>query len=413
MRIHIVGGGPAGLYFAILMKRLDAGHDVAVFERDAPDDTFGWGIVFSDQTFGYLKDQDEPTYRAINAACERWDNVDVVHLDQKITIRGNRFSGIQRLTFLNILHQRCRELGVDLRFHTRVTDDDLTGGDARPDRLRQGYGGPPKLHAKAEGRAYTDCDLLVGADGANSAVRRLHDAAFRPTLEAGRNKYIWLGTTCLFHGLTLTFRASDAGPFAAHSYKFSGSMSTFIVECSEDTWARAGLGELSQQQTCDYLARLFAADLHGHPLLANNFVKWLNFPFVANARWHHDRIVLVGDALHTAHFSIGSGTKLALEDAIALATCLKAEPEVLRALEAFERGRKPTIEDYQRAARESQAWFEDLDRVVKLEPHELAYQIMTRSKKIDLEKLRQRDPDFVAAYERVRDRPPSTGSRPP
>jgi len=386
MRIHVVGGGPAGLYFAILMKRLDPGHEIAVFERDGPHDTFGWGIVFSDQTFGYLEDQDEPTFRAIDAACERWDNVDVVHRDRKITIRGNRFSGIQRLKFLNILHQRCRDLGVDLRFHTRVTDDDLTRGDARP-----------------EGRAYTACDLLVGADGANSGVRRIHAAAFRPTLESGRNKYIWLGTTCLFHGLTLTFRASDAGPFASHSYKFSGSMSTFIVECSEGTWSRAGLGEMSQQQTCDYLARLFAADLNGHPLLANNFVKWLNFPFVANGRWHHDRIVLVGDALHTAHFSIGSGTKLALEDAIALATCMRTEPEIPRALEAFERGRKPVIEEYQRAARESQAWFEDLDRVLELEPHELAFQIMTRSKKIDLEKLRQRDPVFVAAYERARD----------
>jgi anthraniloyl-CoA monooxygenase len=374
MRIRIVGGGPAGLYFAILMKRLDAAHDIVLFERDGPDDTFGWGIVFSDQTFGYLKDQDEPSYRAISEGCERWDNVDVVHRDQKITIRGNRFSGIQRLRFLNILHQRCRELGVDVRFHTLVTE------------------------------AVRDCDLLIGADGANSGIRRLHADVFQPTLQPGRNKYIWLGTTRIFDGLTLTFRASADGPFAAHSYKFSSSMSTFIVECSEATWSRAGLGEMSQQDTCDYLARLFAPDLDGHPLLANNFVKWLNFPFVANARWHHGRIALVGDALHTAHFSIGSGTKLALEDSIALANCLKGDSDVPRALATFERERKPIIEEYQRAARESQAWFEDLDRVLELEPYELAFEIMTRSKKIDLEKLRQRDPRFVAAYERARDR---------
>jgi anthraniloyl-CoA monooxygenase len=377
MKIRIVGGGPAGLYFAILMKRLDASNDIVVFERDGPNDTFGWGIVFSDQTFGYLKDQDEPSYQAINAACERWDNVDVVHRDRKITIRGNRFSGVQRLKFLNILHQRCRKLDVDLRFHTRVTDEELAG--------------------------LTAVDLLVAADGASSGIRRLYSDVFQPTVETGRNKYIWLGTTRLFHGLTLTFRATADGAFAAHSYKFSPTMSTFIVECLEATWSRAGLGEMTQQETCEYLARVFAADLEGHSLLANNFVKWLNFPLVANTRWHHGHVALLGDALHTAHFSIGSGTKLALEDAIGLADSLRRESEVSRALQSFERDRKPVIEEYQRAARESQAWFEDLDRALALEPHELAYEIMTRSKKIDLEKLRQRDPEFVAAYERARD----------
>jgi anthraniloyl-CoA monooxygenase len=386
MKIRIVGGGPAGLYFAILMKRLSAANDIVVFERDGPDDTFGWGIVFSDQTFGYLKDQDEPSYQSINTACERWDNVDVVHRDRKITIRGNRFSGVQRLRFLNILHQRCRDLGVDLRFHTRVTDEDVAGIEAPG----------PKPQARL------DCDLLVAADGANSGIRRLHADAFQPTVQTGRNKYIWLGTTRPFHGLTLTFRASEHGAFAAHSYKFSPTMSTFIVECAETTWARANLGEMPQQETSAYLERVFAADLEGHPLLANNFVKWLNFPLVANARWRHGRIALLGDALHTAHFSIGSGTKLALEDAIGLANCLRTESDVSRALESFERDRKPVIEEYQRAARESQAWFEDLDRAVALEPHELAFEIMTRSKKIDLEKLRQRDPEFVAAYERAR-----------
>ena len=374
MKIRIVGGGPAGLYFAILMKRLDAANDVVVFERDGPDDTFGWGIVFSDQTFGYLKDQDEPSYQAISAACERWDNVDVVHREQKITIRGNRFSGIQRLKFLNILHRRCRELGVDLRFNTRVTDDDVAGME----------------------------DLLVGADGANSGIRRLFVDELQPTVELGRNKYIWLGTTRLFHGLTLTFRASTDGAFAAHSYKFSSTMSTFIVECAEATWARAGLAGMSQRETCDYLARVFAVDLEDHPLLTNDFVKWLNFPLVANRRWHHGRVALLGDALHTAHFSIGSGTKLALEDAIALADCLRKDSEISQALERFERDRKPVIEEYQRAARESQSWFEDLDHALALEPHELAYELMTRSKKIDLEKLRQRDPEFVAQYETFR-----------
>lgn len=376
MKITIVGGGPAGLYFAILMKRLDAAHEVAVLERDGPDDTFGWGIVFSDQTFGYLRDQDEPTYRAISESCERWDNVDVVCRDQRITIRGNRFSGIQRLRFLKILHERCRRLGVDLRFHTRIDERDV-------EKLR-------------------DCDLLVGADGANSTVRRAAADWFRPTLEMGRNRYIWLGTPRLFHGLTLTFRHADAGPFAAHSYKFSKTMSTFIVECSEETWARAGLDRMTEPETSDYLARVFADDLDGQPLRSNNFVKWLNFLLVKNARWHQGNAVLLGDALHTAHFSIGSGTKLALEDAISLAGCVAAEADVPRALDAFERARKPVIEEYQEAAGESRVWFEEMARYLALPPIELAYSIMTRSRKIDRERLRQRDPAFVAAYERAR-----------
>jgi anthraniloyl-CoA monooxygenase len=374
VKITIVGGGPAGLYFAILMKRLDAAHDVTVIERDAPDDTFGWGIVFSDQTFGYLRDEDEPTHRAISESCERWDNVDVVHRGRKVTIRGNRFSGVQRLRFLNILQTRCRELGVTLRFRERVDDGDV-------DKLR-------------------DCDLLVAADGANSTLRRARARRFQPDLATGANKYLWLGTPQLFHGLTLTFREADAGPFAAHSYKFSPSMSTFIVECAEATWKRAGLDGLGEEETCRYLESVFAEDLAGQPLMANNFVRWLNFLLVRNARWHEGNMVLLGDALHTAHFSIGSGTKLALEDAIALAGCIGSGREVSRALDRFERERRPVIEEYQQAARDSQIWFERIDRYMSLDPIDLAYQIMTRSKKIDLENLRRRDPAFVDAYER-------------
>jgi anthraniloyl-CoA monooxygenase len=376
MRITILGGGPAGLYFALLMKKRDAAHGVSVIERDGPDDTFGWGIVFSDQTFDYLRESDEASYEAITAACQQWDNVDIVHRGERVTVRGNRFSSIARIRFLNILQQRCRDLGVDLRFHEPVTD--LASLPA--------------------------ADLLVGADGANSLVRRVHADVFQPTVEQGRNKYIWLGTPRLFHGLTLTFIEHADGLFAAHSYKFDAQASTFIVECSDETWRRAGLDAKSEAETCAYLEEVFRDHLAGQPLLTKNFVKWLNFPLVQNARWHGDRLVLVGDALHTAHFSIGSGTKLAIEDAIVLAQAFGDEPEPARALPLFETRRRPRVEQYQQAAGDSLRWFEEMARWVHLEPLPFAMEAMTRSNRVDFEKLRQRDPAFVAAYEQWKTR---------
>lgn len=375
MKINIVGGGPAGLYFAILMKKLNPAHDITILERDGPHDTFGWGIVFSDQTFSYLKDSDEESYAEIAHSCEIWDSVDVVHKNQKITIRGNKFSGIARLRFLNILHQRCRDLGVDLRFHTNVSD---------------------VVELADNG------DLLVGADGANSLVRRTYSEFFQPSLDTRKNKYIWLGTNQLFHGLTLTFREHEAGLFIAHSYKFNKTTSTFIVECDERTWANAGFERQSDEETCAYLADVFRDDLGGHPLLANNFVKWLNFVLVKNGRWSHKNVVLLGDALHTAHFSIGSGTKLALEDSIALAKCFAAHESIEAALSEFERVRKPVVEEYQNAAYASLWLFENAREEMRLEPIPFAYKLMTRSDRITYEKLKRRDPQFVAAYDQWR-----------
>ena len=371
MKITIIGGGPSGLYFAVLMKKLDRTHEITLLERDGPNDTFGWGIVFSDQTFSYLKDNDKKSFAAITKACQRWDNVDVVHKDQRVTIRGNKFSGIGRLAFLNILQKRCVDLGVDLRFETNVTDlNEL----------------PP-------------CDLLVGADGANSFVRGIFSKEFQPSLDLRKNRYIWLGTRQLFHGLTLIFREHEAGLFIAHAYKFNDTTSTFIVECNEATWRNARFDWKSDPETCQYLADVFNADLGGQPLLSNNFVRWLNFPLVKNKRWHHKNIVLLGDALHTAHFSIGSGTKLALEDAIALSKCFKSGNGVEETLSEFQRVRKPVVDEYQEAAYASLLLFENAQKDLNLDAIPFAYKLMTRSKKIDYEKLKLRDPEFIAAYD--------------
>ena len=354
------------------MKGQDPAHAVTVIERDGPDDTFGWGIVFSDQTFDYLRDSDAPSFERITAACEKWDNVDIVHRGERVTVRGNRFSGIARITFLRVLQDRCRELGVDLQFHRPVaTLEDLPS-----------------------------CDLLVGADGANSLVRRSHEEIFRPTVGQGRNKYIWLGTPKLFHGLTLTFVEHATGLFTAHSYKFDRHTSTFIVECSEETWRAASLEGKSEGETCSFLESVFAEHLDGQRLLAKNFLRWLNFPLVRNARWHGDDVVLLGDALHTAHFSIGSGTKLALEDAIMLARACASRPDPAEALPLFEETRRPRVEQYQQAALDSLRWFEEVGDYMHLAPLPFAVEAMTRSKRVDFEKLRQRDPDFVDAYER-------------
>lgn len=371
MKINIIGGGPAGLYFAILMKKAKASHQITIYERNGPDDTFGWGVVFSGKTLANLRAADEVSHAEITKEFEAWDNVDVVHRDARISIHGNSFSGIARLQLLKILQRRAEELGVEIDFYSEIYNVEA---------VRQ------------------DCDLMLAADGVNSTVRARYAKQFQPELDVRANRYIWYGTGQLFHGLTLTFRENSAGVFAAHSYKFNRTTSTFIVECDPQTWDNADFEKMSADKTLDYVGEVFAKDLNGQKLLSNNS-KWINFLLVKNRNWFFENVVLIGDALHTAHFSIGSGTKLAMEDAIALAESFQQTASVSEALTHFTQTRRPVIQDYQAAAFESMQWFENAALYMRLSPIELAYVLMTRSGRVTYDDLKRRSPDFISQYE--------------
>ena len=373
MNINIIGGGPAGLYFAILMKRAEPAYRIRVFERNGPDDTFGWGVVFSGKTLANLRAADEESHAEITREFEAWENVDVVQGDQKISIHGNSFSGIARLQLLKILQRRAEELGVEISFHTEVHDVETLRGES---------------------------DLLVAGDGVNSTVRLQYLEQLKPQLDLRKHRYIWYGTNQLFHGLTLTFREHRGGTFAAHSYKFNKQTSTFIVECDPETWKKAGFDRMSDAETREYLGQVFATDLNGQTLLSNNS-KWIQFLLVKNENWFYENLVLLGDALHTAHFSIGSGTKLAMEDAIALAESFQQTNNVHAALARFAETRRPVIEEYQSAAFESMLWFEQARNYMHLSPMDLALSVMMRSGRVTYDDLKKRAPEFIQAYETV------------
>jgi anthraniloyl-CoA monooxygenase len=367
VRIVSIGGGPAGLYFAILLKKADPTHDVTVLERNRADDTFGFGVVFSDATLDHFAQADSETAEAITRALAHWDDIVIHYQGQVLTSTGHGFSGLARQRLLDILQRRCRALGVRLEFQREITDLE----------------------------AYRDADLVLAADGVNSTVRAGYARHFGPEIDWRPNKFVWLGTTCPFPAFTFMFKESEHGLWRVHAYRYDRDYSTFILECTAETWQRAGLDRASEEDTVAFTQRLFARELGGHPVLENRSL-WRSFPTVRNARWHWQNVVLVGDAAHTAHFSIGSGTKLAMEDAIALARALGEHRQVPAALAAYEHERRPQVEAVQRAAQVSLEWFEQTERYHgRLEPIQFAFSLLTRSLRVTHENLRVRDTKFV------------------
>jgi len=381
MRIAVTGGGPAGLYFSALAKQLDPRHEITVWERNSPDDTFGFGVVFSDETLGGIEHADTEIFDAMRHEFARWDDIDVHYRGTTFTSGGHGFAAMSRKRLLNILQERCAELGVDVRFRTEAPD-------------------VAELSA--------EYDLVIAADGVNSPTRARFEESFRPTLETRRCKYIWLGTDLVFDAFKFHILDTPAGVMQIHGYPYSADASTFILEVHEDVWERAGFAEIapkflapgqSDERSIELVRELCAEVLGGHQVFANNS-KWTAFGTVRCDTWRHGNVVLLGDAAHTAHFSIGSGTKLAMEDALALAACLHEQSTVDLALAAYEAERRPVVTSTQRAAQASLEWFENIGQYTDQDPHEFAFNIVTRSRRVTYDNLRLRDPEFVAELDR-------------
>ncbi len=367
MNVVSVGGGPAGLYAAILLKKASPASRVTVYERNRLHDTFGFGVVFSDATLERLALADQPTHDEMVAAFAHWDDIEIHHRGATITSTGHGFSGLSRQRLLAILSRRCEALGVELRFESEV----------------------PAF------AAVEHADLILGADGFNSTVRDWFSDHFQPDIDWRPNRFVWLGTTRKFPAFTFYFKESPYGLWRVHAYQYEAGHSTFIVEAREETWQAAGMENATEDDTVAFCQELFTEELDGHPLLANRSI-WRRFPTIRNATWHHRNVVLIGDAAHTAHFSVGSGTKLAMEDCIALVDALRDAADVPAALAHYERARRPEVESLQRAAQVSLEWFEDTERYRGFEPTQFAFSLLTRSLRISHENLRLRDPAFVS-----------------
>ena len=387
MRILCLGGGPAGLYFSLLMKLQNPEHVITVVERNRPFDTFGWGVVLSDQTLGNLRTADPISAQLIGDAFNHWDDVEMFFKGRSVRSGGHGFCGIGRKKLLNILQDRCIGLGVDLVFETDVQDDQALA-------------------------AHYQADLVIACDGLNSRIRTRYAATFKPDVELRNCRFVWLGTKKTFDAFTFAFEQTEHGWFAVHAYKFDDTTSTFIVETPEAVWKAHGLDQMSQEDGIAFCERLFAKYLDGHALMNNathvrGSAIWIRFPRVVCEHWVHDvsindkkvPLVLMGDAAHTAHFSIGSGTKLALEDAIELARCFSQHADIAQALHAYEAVRSVEVLKIQNAARNSTEWFENVDRYSGMEAEQFFYSMMTRSQRISHENLRVRDASWLKGYE--------------
>jgi len=373
MHIAILGAGPAGLYLAYLIKRRSPETAVTLIEQNPADATFGFGVVFSDRALEFLREDDEATYLAITPHMESWSDITIVHRGERVTIDGVGFSAIGRLKLLQLLQARARSVGVEPSYQRAVKSLGELG----------------------------NVDLVVGADGVNSLVRRSNENRFGASVRLLTNRFAWFGTDKRFETLTQTFSETKAGSFNAHHYRYSPDLSTFIVEVDQSTFARAGFAQMGEAETRAFCEHVFAQTLDGHRLISNNSI-WRQFPIVHNEHWSVDNCVLVGDALHTAHFSIGSGTRLAMEDAIALDRALAHSGNVGAALVAYEAARRPTLEKLVSGANGSATWYEHFAEHMRFAPVDFAMSYITRSGRVDIERLRKLSPRFVAQFERDR-----------